>query len=160
MCSIIFQLGFLPFDEGSPACNGELALSAADWKSFGQSVGPPGASQSAKATPLAEIATGVTESFWNDQWFSSPSWGNIARDKRYILHTIKTGNHWPLMAIMHVSESVDVRIPLSPGRPLRPVLADLPRNIGELINHPKAMEAMMGTVKIDLPALQTAARAS
>ena len=63
MCSIIFQLGFLPFDEGSPTRNGELALSAANWKSFGQCVGPPGASQSAKATPLAEIVTGVTESF-------------------------------------------------------------------------------------------------
>ena len=62
-CFIILQLGFLPFDEGSPARNGVLALSAADWKSFGQSVGPPGASQSAKATPLAEIATRVTESF-------------------------------------------------------------------------------------------------
>jgi hypothetical protein len=63
MCSIIFQLGFLPFDEGSPARNGGLALLPADWKSFEQSVGPPGASKSAKATPLAEIATRVTESF-------------------------------------------------------------------------------------------------
>ena len=43
MCSIILQLGFLPFDEGSPACNGGLAIANADWKSFEQSVGPPGA---------------------------------------------------------------------------------------------------------------------
>jgi predicted 3-demethylubiquinone-9 3-methyltransferase (glyoxalase superfamily) len=32
----------------------------------------------------------------------------------------------------------------------------VPRNIGELINHPKAVEAMMGIIKIDLPALQAA----
>jgi hypothetical protein len=34
MCSIIFQLGFLRFDESSPVRNGGLALAAADWKSF------------------------------------------------------------------------------------------------------------------------------
>ena len=34
----------------------------------------------------------------------------------------------------------------------------VPRNIGELISHPKAMEAMMGMIKMDLPALQAAAR--
>jgi predicted 3-demethylubiquinone-9 3-methyltransferase (glyoxalase superfamily) len=34
----------------------------------------------------------------------------------------------------------------------------VPRNIGELIRHPKAMEAMMGMIKMDLPALEAAAR--
>jgi hypothetical protein len=34
MCSIIFQLGFLRFDESSPVRNGGLALADADWKSF------------------------------------------------------------------------------------------------------------------------------
>lgn len=34
----------------------------------------------------------------------------------------------------------------------------VPRNIAELICHPKAMEAMMGMVKMDLPALEAAAR--
>ncbi len=32
-----------------------------------------------------------------------------------------------------------------------------PRRIGELIRHRKAMEAMMGMVKLDLAALETAA---
>ena len=36
----------------------------------------------------------------------------------------------------------------------------VPRNIGELISHPKAMEAMMSMVKMDLPALEAAARES
>jgi predicted 3-demethylubiquinone-9 3-methyltransferase (glyoxalase superfamily) len=36
----------------------------------------------------------------------------------------------------------------------------VPRNIGELISHPKAMEAMMGMIKMDLPALEAAARES
>jgi predicted 3-demethylubiquinone-9 3-methyltransferase (glyoxalase superfamily) len=35
-----------------------------------------------------------------------------------------------------------------------------PRNIGELISHPKAMKAMMGMIKMDLPALEAAARES
>jgi predicted 3-demethylubiquinone-9 3-methyltransferase (glyoxalase superfamily) len=34
----------------------------------------------------------------------------------------------------------------------------VPRNIGELISHPKAMEAMMGMIKMDLPTLEAAAR--
>jgi predicted 3-demethylubiquinone-9 3-methyltransferase (glyoxalase superfamily) len=34
----------------------------------------------------------------------------------------------------------------------------VPRNIGELISHPKAMQAMMGMIKMDLPALEAAAR--
>ena len=34
----------------------------------------------------------------------------------------------------------------------------VPRNLGELIRQPKAMEAMMGMIKMDLPALQAAAR--
>ena len=34
----------------------------------------------------------------------------------------------------------------------------VPRNIGELISHPKAMEAMMGMVKMDLHTLEAAAR--
>ena len=38
------------------------------------------------------------------------------------------------------------------------MLADRARNIGELINHPKPMEAIMGMVKMDLPALEAAAR--
>jgi predicted 3-demethylubiquinone-9 3-methyltransferase (glyoxalase superfamily) len=33
----------------------------------------------------------------------------------------------------------------------------VPRNIGELISHPKAIEAMMGMIKMDLPALEAAA---
>jgi predicted 3-demethylubiquinone-9 3-methyltransferase (glyoxalase superfamily) len=33
-----------------------------------------------------------------------------------------------------------------------------PRNIGELIRHPKAMEAMMGMKKLDIAALEAAAR--
>lgn len=33
----------------------------------------------------------------------------------------------------------------------------VPRNIEELIRHPKAMEAMMGMIKMDLGALETAA---
>jgi predicted 3-demethylubiquinone-9 3-methyltransferase (glyoxalase superfamily) len=36
----------------------------------------------------------------------------------------------------------------------------VPRNISELINHPKAMEAMMGMIKMDLPALEAATRES
>jgi predicted 3-demethylubiquinone-9 3-methyltransferase (glyoxalase superfamily) len=36
----------------------------------------------------------------------------------------------------------------------------MPRNIGDLISHPKAMEAMMGMIKMDLSALETAARES
>ena len=35
----------------------------------------------------------------------------------------------------------------------------VPRNIGELISHPKAMEAMMGMIKMELTALEAAARA-
>jgi predicted 3-demethylubiquinone-9 3-methyltransferase (glyoxalase superfamily) len=34
----------------------------------------------------------------------------------------------------------------------------VPRTIVELIRHPKAMEAMMGMIKIDLLALEAAAR--
>ena len=34
----------------------------------------------------------------------------------------------------------------------------VPRNISELISHPKAMQAMMGMIKMDLPALEAAAR--
>ena len=36
----------------------------------------------------------------------------------------------------------------------------VPHNIGELISHPKAMEAMMGMIKMDLPALEAAARSN
>ena len=36
----------------------------------------------------------------------------------------------------------------------------VPREIGELIQHPKAMAAMMGMVKLDLAALEAAARES
>jgi predicted 3-demethylubiquinone-9 3-methyltransferase (glyoxalase superfamily) len=36
----------------------------------------------------------------------------------------------------------------------------VPRNIGDLISHPKAMEAMMGMIKMDLSALEAAARES
>ena len=41
----------------------DSSVAAADWNSFGQSIGPPGAALGAKATPAAEIATRVTESF-------------------------------------------------------------------------------------------------
>jgi predicted 3-demethylubiquinone-9 3-methyltransferase (glyoxalase superfamily) len=34
----------------------------------------------------------------------------------------------------------------------------VPRNIGELISHPKAVEAMMGMIKMDLPALDAGER--
>ena len=34
----------------------------------------------------------------------------------------------------------------------------VPRNIGELISHPKAMQAMMGMIKMDVAALAAAAR--
>jgi predicted 3-demethylubiquinone-9 3-methyltransferase (glyoxalase superfamily) len=34
----------------------------------------------------------------------------------------------------------------------------VPRNISELISHPKAMQAMMGMIKMDLGALEAAAR--
>ena len=34
----------------------------------------------------------------------------------------------------------------------------VPRNIGELVSHPKAMEAMMGMIKMDLHALEAAAK--
>ena len=34
----------------------------------------------------------------------------------------------------------------------------VPRNIGELISHPKAMQAMMGMIKMDVAALEAAAR--
>lgn len=33
----------------------------------------------------------------------------------------------------------------------------VPRNIGELFSHPKAMQAMMGMIKMDLHALEAAA---
>jgi predicted 3-demethylubiquinone-9 3-methyltransferase (glyoxalase superfamily) len=36
----------------------------------------------------------------------------------------------------------------------------VPRNIGELVSHPKAMAAMMGMIKMDLGALEAAARES
>jgi predicted 3-demethylubiquinone-9 3-methyltransferase (glyoxalase superfamily) len=36
----------------------------------------------------------------------------------------------------------------------------VPRNISELISHPKAMQAMMGMIKMDLAALEAAARES
>jgi predicted 3-demethylubiquinone-9 3-methyltransferase (glyoxalase superfamily) len=36
----------------------------------------------------------------------------------------------------------------------------MPRNIGELISHPKAMQAMMGIIKMDLPTLEAVARES
>jgi hypothetical protein len=36
----------------------------------------------------------------------------------------------------------------------------VPRNIGELVSHPKAMEAMMGMIKMDLKALEAAVRES
>ncbi|HEY8997321.1 MAG TPA: VOC family protein [Edaphobacter sp.] len=36
----------------------------------------------------------------------------------------------------------------------------VPHNIGELISHPKAMEAMMGMIKLDVAALEAAARES
>lgn len=36
----------------------------------------------------------------------------------------------------------------------------VPRNIGELISHPKGMEAMMGMIKLDVHALEAAARES
>jgi len=34
----------------------------------------------------------------------------------------------------------------------------VPRNISELISHPKAMQAMMGMIKMDVAALEAAAR--
>ena len=34
----------------------------------------------------------------------------------------------------------------------------VPRNIGDLISHPKAMAAMMGMIKMDVAALESAAR--
>jgi len=34
----------------------------------------------------------------------------------------------------------------------------VPRNVGELIKHPKAMQAMMGMIKFDIAALEAAAR--
>jgi hypothetical protein len=34
----------------------------------------------------------------------------------------------------------------------------VPRNIGELVSHPKGMEAMMGMIKMDLRALEAAAQ--
>ena len=36
----------------------------------------------------------------------------------------------------------------------------VPGNIGKLIAHPKAMQAMMGMVKMDIAALEAAARES
>ena len=36
----------------------------------------------------------------------------------------------------------------------------VPRNIGELLRHPKAMQAMMGMVKMDIAALEAAGRES
>jgi predicted 3-demethylubiquinone-9 3-methyltransferase (glyoxalase superfamily) len=36
----------------------------------------------------------------------------------------------------------------------------VPRNISELISHPKAMQAMMGMIKLDIAALEAAARES
>jgi hypothetical protein len=36
----------------------------------------------------------------------------------------------------------------------------VPRNISQLISHPKAMEAMLGMIKMDMPALEAAARES
>jgi predicted 3-demethylubiquinone-9 3-methyltransferase (glyoxalase superfamily) len=34
----------------------------------------------------------------------------------------------------------------------------VPRNIGKLVSHPKAMEAMMGMIKMDVAKLEAAAR--
>ncbi|MCY1019300.1 VOC family protein [Pyxidicoccus sp. MSG2] len=36
----------------------------------------------------------------------------------------------------------------------------VPRNVEELLSHPKAMQAMMGMIKMDIAALEAAARAS
>jgi predicted 3-demethylubiquinone-9 3-methyltransferase (glyoxalase superfamily) len=36
----------------------------------------------------------------------------------------------------------------------------VPRKIGELISHPRAMAAMMGMIKMDLETLEAAARES
>ena len=36
----------------------------------------------------------------------------------------------------------------------------VPHNIGELVAHPRAMQAMMGMTKLDMPALEAAARES
>ena len=36
----------------------------------------------------------------------------------------------------------------------------VPRNVEDLISHPKAMQAMMGMIKMDIAALEAAARAS
>ncbi len=36
----------------------------------------------------------------------------------------------------------------------------VPANIGQLISHPKAMQAMMGMIKMDIPTLEAAARES
>jgi predicted 3-demethylubiquinone-9 3-methyltransferase (glyoxalase superfamily) len=33
----------------------------------------------------------------------------------------------------------------------------VPRNIGKLVSHPKAMEAMMGMIKMDVAKLEAAA---
>ncbi|WP_323379077.1 VOC family protein [Pyxidicoccus xibeiensis] len=36
----------------------------------------------------------------------------------------------------------------------------VPRNVEELVSHPKAMQAMMGMIKMDIAALEAAARES
>jgi len=102
-----FSAGLLPFDEGSPARNGELALSAADWKVISTERRASRSQPKRKSHTPGGDRNWSNRELWNGQWFSSPSWGNIARDERYILHTIKTGNHWPLMAICHQPNRID-----------------------------------------------------
>ena len=111
-----FSAGFLPFDEGSPARNGELALSAADWKVILTERRASRSQQKRKSHTPGGDRNWSNRELWNGQWFSSPSWGNIARDERYILHTIKTGNHWPLMAICHYSRSNLFHAPVIEGK--------------------------------------------
>ena len=50
----------------------DSSVATADWNSFRQSIGPPGAVLGAKATPVAEIATRVTERFGRTNGYLSP----------------------------------------------------------------------------------------
>ena len=74
-------------------------MAALDRKSFGQSFGLPRATLGLKATTLAEVVIRASESSGTAMVISTKL-DDVACEERNILHTIKTGTDWPLMAMM------------------------------------------------------------
>jgi hypothetical protein len=104
-CSIILQLGFLLFGRVSPAVITDSPVAASDWNSFRHSIAPPRASLGQKATRVAEIVTRVIENFGTANGYLSQPRATSPSTRRNILHIIRTGTDWPLMAIWRSSKS-------------------------------------------------------